>query len=160
MIISLAVLLIPIALLLTFYRVVLSGDAPVEVDPGSTIEQAQAAKAFPVAVAEGLGDDWHVTSATWRKTADGSTLRLGYVAPDDDSVLVIQSSTPPEKLLPVELTKQAEPQGTVRVGQAAWRSYLSRPNETALVLTDQSRTIIVLGNADEKHLEAMAAALV
>src|SRR4051812_2017541 len=37
MTLSLVVLLVPIALLLIFYRVVLSGDAPVTVDPAPTI---------------------------------------------------------------------------------------------------------------------------
>ncbi|GLY95668.1 hypothetical protein Acsp02_29230 [Actinoplanes sp. NBRC 103695] len=160
MVISLLVLLIPIALLLTFYRVVLSGDAPITVDPAATIQEAQAAAAFPIAVPGDLGDDWHTTSATWRKTVDGSTLRLGYVAPDDDSALVIESNVPPEQLLPAELGKEAKPRGTVRAGEAAWRSYLARPGELALVLNDQQRTIIVVGTAAPEHLQTLAAALV
>src|SRR3954466_6413249 len=40
MALSLFVLLVPIALLLTFYRVVLSGDAPVNVDPTATFQEA------------------------------------------------------------------------------------------------------------------------
>ena len=159
MVVSLLVLLIPIALLLTFYRVVLNGDAPVTVDPAPTIQEAQAAAVFPVAVPGDLGADWHTTSATWRKTAEGSTLRLGYVAPDDDSALVIESNIPPEELLPAELGKGAKPRSTVRAGEAAWRSYLARPGELALVLNDQTRTIIVIGTAAPEHLEALAAAL-
>ncbi|MFG1602988.1 DUF4245 domain-containing protein [Actinoplanes sp. NPDC049265] len=159
MVISLLVLLIPIALLLVFYRVVLDGDAPATVDPSDAIQQARAAAVFPVEEPRGLGDDWHTTSANWAKTADGATLRLGYVAPDDDSALVVQSSIAPDKLLRTELGDKAEPRGTVRAGNAAWRSYLARPGETALVLSDQTHTVIVTGNTDPKHLTALAAAL-
>jgi hypothetical protein len=158
MALSLLVLLVPIALLLVFYRVVLSGDAPVTIDAAPTIQEAQAA-AFPVAVPDGLNDNWHVTSATFKKAPEGATLRLGYVAPDDDAALLIESNVPAAQLLPVELSKQAKPRGTFRDGEAAWRRYLSRPGETALVLTDQSRTIIILGNTDEKNLQALAAAV-
>ncbi|MEV6487342.1 DUF4245 domain-containing protein [Actinoplanes sp. NPDC051633] len=156
---SLIVLLVPIALLLAFYRVVLSGEAPVTVDAAPAIQQAQSAGAFPVAVPEGLSDDWHVTSANFKRAPEGASLRLGYVAPDDDAVLLIESSVPAAQLLPAELGKEAKPRGTFRDGEAAWRSYLARPGETALVLTDQTRTIIVLGNSDEKNLQALAAAV-
>ena len=159
MALSLAILLVPIALLLVFYRVVLSGDAPVTIDAAPTIQEARAAGAFPVAVPEGLSDDWHVTSASFKKAPEGATLRLGYVAPDDDAALLIESNVPAAQLLPAELSKEAKPRGTFRDGEVAWRTYLSRPGETALVLTDQSRTIIVLGNTDEKNLQALAAAV-
>jgi hypothetical protein len=159
MALSLLVLLVPIALLLTFYRVVLSGDEPVTVDAGPAIQQAQAAAAFPVAVPTGLSDDWHVTSASFQRATEGATLRLGYVAPDDDAALVIESSIPPDQLLPAELTKQAKPRGTFRDGEVAWRGYLTRPGETALVLTEPGRTIVVLGSTDEKHLRTLATAV-
>src|SRR5215212_11607591 len=56
MALSLAVLLVPIALLLVFYRVVLSGDAPVNVDPAPAFQEARAAAAFTVLEPQGLGD--------------------------------------------------------------------------------------------------------
>src|SRR4051812_46327274 len=43
MFMSLAVLLVPIALLLILYRTLLSGDAPITVDPNPTIQEAQQA---------------------------------------------------------------------------------------------------------------------
>jgi hypothetical protein len=159
MAVSLVVLLVPIALLLTFYRVVLSGDAPVTVDPASAIQEARSAGDFPVLVPQGLGDDWHVTAATFRRTADGATLRLGYVAPDDDSALLVQSSTPAATLLPAELGKDAKPIASFRAGNGAWRTYQTRPDENALVLAEPGRTVVVVGNADEEHLEKLASSL-
>ena len=156
---SLLVLLVPIALLLAFYRLVLGGDSPIAVDPQPALQQARAAAVFPVLVPTGLGDDWHVTSASWRSEPEGGTLRLGYVAPDDDSALLVQSSVAPEQLLPEQLGEQAEPRGTFRDGERAWRAYDARPGEIGLVLTEQGRTVILLGTTDEENLEELAASL-
>jgi hypothetical protein len=156
---SLAVLLVPIALVLIFYRVVLGGDTPVSVDPGPAIREAQQAAVFPVAVPGGLGEDWHVSTATFRRSADGATLRLGYVDPDKDPLQLVESSVAPETLLPVELGKSAKPSGTFRAADRAWRQYDARPGEVALVSTEQNRTIIVTGKADTKSLQALASAL-
>ncbi len=156
---SLLVLLVPIALLLTFYRVVLGGDSPVAVDPEPALREARSAAVFPVLAPVGLGDDWHVASATWRREAEGATLRLGYVAPDDDAALLIESSVPPEKLLPVQLGRNAEPRGIFRDGERAWRAYDARPGETALVLAEQGRTIIIVGTTDEENLRTLADSL-
>jgi hypothetical protein len=156
---SLAILIIPIFLLLTFYRVVLSGDAPITIDPAPAIQQAQRANAFPVLVPQGLSEDWHVSSATWAPRPEGATLRLGYVDPDDDPVQLIQSSVPPATLLPAELSKEAEQRSVFRAENGVWRLYDGRPGEQALVLSDGLRTIIVVGSTDRANLEAMAGSL-
>jgi hypothetical protein len=159
MALSLAVLLIPIALLLIFYRVVLDGDKPVSVDPGSTIEEAQSARLFPVAVPNGLHDDWHVSSATFQRQANGGTLRLGYIDPDDNGLQLIESSVPPTDLLPAELTKTAKPLDTYRTDARLWRLYDGRPGEQALVLGEPDRTIIVVGKTSVQNLETLASSL-
>ena len=159
MVLSLAVLLIPIALLLTFYRLVLDGDKPIAVDPTPTIQEAQQAKAFTVLLPQGLGDDWHTSSATFRRAENGATLRLGYVDPDKDPIQLVQSSVPSATLLPTELTDEAKPIGTFRADNGVWRLYSGRPGEQALVLADQSRTVLVVGKTDVDNLEALAGAL-
>ena len=55
MAISLLVLLVPIALLLAFYRGFLGGDQPSTVDPVPALESARAANAFPVSEPAGVG---------------------------------------------------------------------------------------------------------
>jgi hypothetical protein len=159
MALSLAVLIVPIALLLIFYRVVLSGDAPVAVDPAPKIQEAQQAKAFPVAVPGGLGDDWHVSSATFTRQSGGATLRLGYVDPAKHPVQLVESSVASATLLPAELTAKAAPLGNYRAANGVWRLYTGRPGEQALVLADQSRTIIVVGRTDMSNLERLASSL-
>ena len=159
MVMSLAVLLIPIALLLTFYRVVLSGDAPITVDAAPTIQEAQQAAIFPVAVPAGLSDDWHTSSATFRRQENGATLRIGYVDPDDDPIQLVESSVAAATLLPTELTTAAKPIDNFRAPNGVWRLYESRPGEKALVLAEQNRTIIVVGKTDVENLETLAASL-
>lgn len=155
---SLAVLLIPIALFALFYKFVLSGDAPVTVDPAPTIEEAQAAKVFPIAVPK-LGDDWHASSATWQKTAAGGTLRIGYVDPDDNPVQLIESNTDSQTLARTELTSAAKQTDRFATNGRTWALYTGRPGEQGLVLFDQGRTIIILGKAKATRLEALATSL-
>jgi hypothetical protein len=158
MILSLLVLLVPIALFLTFYRVVLDGDKPISVDPTSSIELA--AREFPVARPAGLGDDWHVTSANFRREDTGATLRLGYVDPDDKPILLVQSTIAPAVLVPAEVGAEGKRTGAYRTGERTWMRYTGRENETALILTEQTRTIVIIGNsADTTNLEKLAAAL-
>jgi Protein of unknown function (DUF4245) len=159
MALSLAVLLVPIALLLIFYRVVLNGDAPITVDSTPTVQEARSANAFPVAVPSGLGPDWHVTSAKFQRQPGGATLRIGYVDPDKKGLQLIESSVPPASLLPAELTSAAKPVDTYRADARLWRRYDARPGEQALVFAEPGRTMIVVGEAGARHLETLAAAL-
>jgi hypothetical protein len=155
---SLAVLLIPIALILLFYRFVLSGDTPVTVDIAPTIQEAQSAKLFPIAVPS-LGDDWHASSATWQRTAAGATLRIGYVDPDQAPVLLIESNVDSQALARTELTASAAPIDRFATGGRTWQLYPGRPGEQALVLFDPDRTIIIVGKTKAENLQALATAL-
>lgn len=157
MFLSLAVLLIPIALLLTFYRVMLDGDKPISIDPSETIQQAS--QDFTVSQPAGLGDDWHLTSANVRRTDDGTTLRLGYVDPDDDPILMVQSTVPAATLVPAEVGKEGKRIGALRTDDRTWMRYSGRPGETALILTEQERTIVIVGKTNQKSLDTLAGAL-
>jgi hypothetical protein len=158
MALSLAVLLVPIALVLIFYRYVLSGDAPVTVDAAPTIQEAQSAQVFPIAVPR-LGDDWHTSSATWQRTSAGGTLRIGYVDPDKDPIQLVESSIDVQTLVRAELTSSAALRGTFHAGARSWQRYDGRPGEQALVLFEKGRTIIIVGKTDTKNLDALASSL-
>lgn len=159
MALSLGILLLPIALLLLFYRLVLDGDKPVSVDPAPAVQQARAASGFEVLEPRGLGDDWHTITATFAKEADGATLRLGYVDPEKDPLQLIESSVPTARLLPAELGKSPQAESTFRDGGRTWQRYTARPGESALVLLEKGRTIIVVAPAGSKRLEPFAATL-
>lgn len=159
MALSLGILIVPIALLLIFYRLVLDGDKPISVDAAPTLQQARAAGVFEVVEPQGLGDDWHVQTATWKKDDQGGTLRLGYVDPDRAPIQLIESSVPTATLLPIELGAKPKAVGTFRDEARTWQRYDARPGESALLLLEKGRTIIVVGTTDTKTLETFAAAL-
>ena len=159
MALSLVVLLVPIALILGFYRLVLDGDEPIAIDPRPAIAEAQTAAIFSVAEPVGLGADWAVATATFRRTEDGATLRIGYVDPDKRPVQLVESSIASEKLIPVELGPTAAPGGTVRAGTRIWQRYDARKGESALVLLEKGRTIVVVGATEPQRLETLAASL-
>ncbi|MFC0508038.1 DUF4245 domain-containing protein [Micromonospora costi] len=159
MAISLLVLLVPIALLLAFYRGFLGGDQANAVDPAPAIEQAQAANAFPVSQPAGLGDDWRTVSARYQTVDGGANLRLGYLTPEGRGAQLVQSNLPAERLLPSELTDQAQPQGQTDLAGRNWQRYTARANEQALVLLEPGRTVIVVGDARESELRQLAGSL-
>lgn len=160
MALSLVVLLVPIALLLTFYRVVLDGDEPISVDIRPAVADARAAKAFPVLEPTGLSAEWKAVSATFRRVDGGAaTLRIGYVDPGGDPVQVVQSSVPVQTLLPAELGAGATPSGAVTVGTANWQRYDTTRDEPALIRLEPGRTVILVGTSGSEHLAELAAAL-
>jgi hypothetical protein len=158
MALSLLVLLIPIALVLAFYRLVLGGDEPIRVDPAPAVAEARASGLFPVLEPAGLPDDWRVSTATFRRTAEGAILRIGYVGPGGDPVQLVESNVPTDTLLPAELGKTG-PGGTVKAGTRTWQRYETRPNEDAIVLADKDRTVIVVGATSIENLTVLAGAL-
>jgi hypothetical protein len=156
MAISLIVLLIPVAIIVGFVWA-RGGDDPVSIDPQPTIAEAQAAKAFTVAVPTGLSADWHPISADYT-TAD-STLRIGYVTPKGGAIQLIESSAPRDGLLINELGDDVRPVGVVPVGAVEWNSYQLHNGQRAIVLPTNGRTVIILGNAGQSELGELAASL-
>ncbi|MEU4687464.1 DUF4245 domain-containing protein [Actinoplanes sp. NPDC023714] len=157
MIYSLLVLLVPIALVMVFWKVVLDGDKPLTKDPSSAIQSAS--REFTVAQPAGLSEDWHVTSATFGREEGGATLRIGYVDPDADPILVVQSTVPADTLVPAEVGDQGKRTGTFRTANRTWMTYSGRPGETAFIVTEQNRTIVLIGETKQKNMETLAAAL-
>ncbi|MEU4550926.1 DUF4245 domain-containing protein [Micromonospora violae] len=159
MAISLLVLLVPIALLLAFYRGFLGGDQPTTVDPAPAIEQARSANAFPVSQPQGLSADWTTVSARYQSVEGGANLRLGYLTPEGRGVQLLQSNVPADRLLPAELTRQGQPQGPTELAGRTWQLYTARGNQQALVLLEPTRTVIVVGDARDNELRELAGSL-
>ncbi|MEV6345800.1 DUF4245 family protein [Actinoplanes sp. NPDC051851] len=157
MALSLAVLMVPIVLMLAFYRVVLGGDEPMTVDPASSIDLAS--KEFSVLKPAGLGEDWRVTAANFKREDTGATLRIGYVDPDDAPVQLVESTTPAGTLVPAEMGADGERTGAYRTDARTWTIYTGRPGETALISTEGARTVLILGKTDQSYLETLASSL-
>ncbi|GIJ00906.1 hypothetical protein Sya03_02580 [Spirilliplanes yamanashiensis] len=156
---SLLVLLVPIAIVVGAQKYLFDGDKPIAVSPAQAIADARASGAFPVAEPGPLPDGWTVTSARFQRPADGATLRLGYVTPDAEPALLVQSSVPADQLLARELGDTAKAGGPVAVDAVSWQRYDSTRGEPALVLREAGRTIVVVGATDEPTLRELAAAV-
>jgi hypothetical protein len=123
MMISLAVLLVPILLAFGIYRVFFDGHDPIRVDPAAAIDDAKHAGAFPVLVPTGLDPDWTTVSATFQTIDGGKVLRFGMVSPDGDGAQVVQTDAPATDIIPAELTRDARTQGNTEIAGVAWQIY-------------------------------------
>lgn len=158
MVVSLLVILLPVALFFGVYRF-FDGGEPVVVDTQPAIADARAVGGFPVSEPSGLDPKWRPTTAKFRTVEGGATLRIGYVTPEKAGVQLVQSSVPADQLLPAELGDTAAPQGTVEVNGRNWQRYTARPRERALVLLEPQRSIVIVGDASDQELSTLAAAL-
>jgi hypothetical protein len=159
-VIALAVLLLPVAVLLGAYLVVFNGAAPIAVDPTAALQDAQHANAFTVLAPAGLPRGWTVSSAQAGPVAGGYTLRLGYLTPHHDGLELIESSQAAQVLLPAELGADAQPADLVSIAGQRWRPYpVARAGGRALVLATDQGTVLIVGTASQADLVRFAASL-
>jgi hypothetical protein len=161
MALSLGILIVPIVLVMLFWNVVLDGSEPGDFDAGPAIESARRAELFDISEPRDLGDDWHVQSATFKR--DGSettaTLRVGYAAPSSEPLQLIESNVATATLIPAELGADPQATGTHEAGGRRWQQYSARDGETALVVLEEKRTLIVIGQAGPDELKEFVAKL-
>jgi hypothetical protein len=156
MLISLVVLLIPVALIVTIFRL-RGGEDVVTVDQTGVIAQARAAGDFPVTSPVNLPSGWKPVSAVFQPaSAKSATLRLGYVSPSGAGVQLVESNEPVESVMGRELGDHIRPLGDTASG---WQRYGVRTAETALVRIETGRTVIVVGQASTAELESLTATL-
>jgi hypothetical protein len=154
-VLSLAVLLVPVFLVVWGYRL-LGHDAPPTVDATPAYDTARAAHAFTVLTPGDLPAGWRVEVAQYRS----GVLRVGLVAQSGSGAQLVETASPVDVMVPVELGVGAHPDGTVTVEGAAWQRYAGgRSGQRALVLATPGRTVLVVGSATERELEALAASL-
>lgn len=157
MIISVGVLLLVVFAFLGLYRV-LGGDR-VDFDPAPAYADAKAAGDFQALQPQGLGDGWTVVSAAYQPQDAGGVLRVGYQTPSDGAVQLIQGSLNVDVMLDKELGSGADEQGDIDINGKRWKIYSAREGETAYVLLEPGRTIIVIGDAKDEELRALAGSL-
>lgn len=157
MALSLIVLLIPVFLLVGAYRVLQGGDQPIVTDISSAVAQARSAGLVAQAP-PGLPPEWRATSARFSRESDGSILRIGYVTPSGGGLQLVRGDAPADALLARELGDATRLTGTVTVGLDAWQRYATRPGESALVRTGAGGTTVVIGQATDAELAALAGA--
>jgi hypothetical protein len=156
MVISMAVLLVPVFLLLGAYRLFFAGDAPIALDTSATWATARHSAPYPVLEPVGLPSGWAAISASY----SGATLRIGYVTPAGAGVQLVESDRTGDVLIPAELGGDARAGNLVTIGGRAWREFpVVHGGGRALVLVDQGRTVVITGTATESDERTLAAAL-
>lgn len=156
LVISLVVLLVPVFVLFGGYQLLAGRTEPLRVDQAEAIAEAEAA-GLPVVTPAGLAEDWAPVSAVFRRGGGGLTLRLGYVTPEGAGVQLVQSTIPADRLLPAELPEVAVPAGALEVAGGQWQRYQTEQGERSLVRLEPDLTTLVIGNAAEPELAALAA---
>ncbi|MDP9797742.1 hypothetical protein J2S43_006254 [Catenuloplanes nepalensis] len=159
MVLSLAAIMVPLALMVGYYQFFLDGADPIARDTAPSIQSARASGAFPVLAPAGLSEDWSPTTSSFGTVEGGKSLRIGYVSPSGGAVLLVESSVPAEVLLPAELTTSARPGEQLTIDGQQWQSYSARAAETALVLLTPDRTIVIVGTAEDAELRELADSL-
>jgi Protein of unknown function (DUF4245) len=160
MALSMGVLLVPVLVLFILYNVLYNGDHPRGVDPAGDFAAARSAARFTVLQPAAAPPGWTAVSSTFRRQSDGSVLRVGYVTASRAGLQLIESDRPVNALLPEELGQAAQPGNLTTVGQRQWRAYpVARDGAMALVLAEESGTVIIIGNVPAADLRTLAATL-
>ena len=152
---AMVVLMVPVILIVALYRF-LGHETPPTVDTSDVYETARAAHDFDVLIPTGLSAKWLVNSASYQD----KTLRMGFVSPAGGQLRLVETGPPGPTFFSDELGAGAHVDGTVDVNGVAWQRYVGgRPDDTALVLADPKRTILVVGKSSPTDLHTLASSL-
>jgi hypothetical protein len=157
LLLSLAVLLVPILLVVLAFQYLGADDEVTVVDPGPAFDQAHEA-GLAVVRPGGLPAGWQAVSAVTREESGVVTLRVGYVSSSGGFLQLVQSDRDAEPLLRRELGG-GRPLGTELIRGVSWQVYPGRDGERALVLLQPERTVLVLGRAPAAELRTLAGSL-
>ncbi len=152
MVLSLAVLLVPILLIIVVGRFFYGDTTTATVDPTLALQGAARASMQPIP-APAAPDGWKIVSAQY---ANG-VLRIGYLDPADDGVQLVQGTA--LDLVNAELGDDARPAGEVQAGGVTWSKWDARNKISALSRTAGSTTILILGSASSDQLSDLATAV-
>ncbi|WP_169313854.1 DUF4245 domain-containing protein [Stackebrandtia nassauensis] len=159
MIISLAILLVPIGLIFVGWRF-LMGDQDVNpVDFSETVGEAERA-GLPVVEPDGLSGDWVPISHSVDEEKGAVTLRIGYLTPDEAGLQLVESDAKPDAVIDAALGEESPTKtGSTEVAGREWQTYTTADGHSAFVSTDDDMTIAVVGDAASRELKEFTAAL-
>lgn len=168
MVISMAVLLVPLALIAWLFT---SNPKPeVEaVDVAPVLSVAEKESPYPILRATNLPEDWVPTRVTWAadgkqwftgQPAVGNSWQLGYLAPNGRYVAVQQRDRAVEPFVS-DITQEGRRQSEVtEMAGRSWEHWVSDDDLTrSLVWRDGDMVAVVSGNTDFDQLDAFAGSL-
>ena len=167
MVISIAVLIIPVLLIMAFFA--RPGDETVRpVDYQPVLAQARQAAPFEVLAPSGLPPTWVANRVRWAavgeswlnaEPAAANSWQLGFVNPAGIYVAIQQRDGSPMGFIS-EVTRGAKPGDRVSAGGREWVRYSSSDGRTnSLVATVGPSTAVVTGDVPFAELEAFASTL-
>ncbi|GAA3225455.1 hypothetical protein GCM10010532_057750 [Dactylosporangium siamense] len=155
MALSMLVLLVPVFLLVGFYRY-LGHEEPPTIDTTEVFGSVQRAGQFTPLKPTDLPPGWRIASATFT----GGVLRIGVTAPSDGAMQLVQSAQPAATLVPAIIGTGGTAGAPVSVGGTDWQRHDDgRPGERALIQTSAGRTVIIFGRATDSQLQRLASSL-
>lgn len=155
MALSMLVLLVPVFLLVGFYRY-LGHEDPPAVDTTEVYGSVERAGQFTPLKPTDLPQGWRIASATF---TDG-VLRIGVTAPSDGAMQLVESAQPAATLVPSIVGTGGKAGEQVSINGTDWQRHDDgRPGERALIQTTAGRTVIVVGQATDSQLQRLVTSL-
>ena len=156
MILSLAVLLVPIGLFFVAWNFLTSDSQVRVIDPSAAFQEASGS-GLAVVRPDGLGADWKPVSSAVSHEG-GVTVRVGYQTPDGNGIQLVETDADAETLLSQELPDGAQPSGTMSWEDRDWQMFETKGGN-AVVFSGENVTILVHGNTDTRTLESFISVL-
>ena len=165
---SIAVILIPLAVITVLFTR-LPKDHPVQVvDPQPVLAKARTESPYPILAPANLPNEWRATRVAWVRTGEPylngapsvrNLWRVGYLTPDDVYIAVAQGDLEPDDFISAE-TREGAVDGQSTVNGDPWERRVSSDGRTrSLVQRTDSVTTVVAGDTSYAGLEAFAATL-
>lgn len=169
MVISMSVLLVPIALIVWWFTST-PEPRPEPVDVTGTLTRALSETPYPLLLAEEPGEGWTAARVAWAKEGDpwitsepaaGNWWQVGYLSPDEVYFGVQQRDGAVGSFVSSTTRDGRAVGGTVDLAGRTWERYESSDGRTrSLVHADDEVTSIVTADTDFTQLEAFASTLV
>lgn len=168
MVLSMAVLLVPICLLVWFFTIDPKEEAP-KVDISSALAQAEKVAPYPILRAKNLPAGWTPTRVRWvndgsaqsgENLSSGAAWLVGYLGPDGYYYSVQQSDREPAEFI-AHVTRRGRPTGeTYHAIGMAWQRYESSDGRTkSLVCKEKNMVAIVSSDSGFPALDAFTTSL-
>lgn len=168
MVISLLVLIVPIALIYWFFT--MDPEPEVErLDYGPVLSVAEEESPYPVLRPVNLPEDWVPVRVAWatdgepwinNEPAEGNSWQLGFMAPNQIYVAVQQRDRAPVQFIG-RVTRDGAASGeSVTLAGRDWERWVSEDGRSrSLVWRDGELSAVVTGDTDFEQLEAFTATL-
>ena len=168
MVISMAVIFIPVLLLVWFFSSP-GEEGPQRVDVAAQLKRATVESPYPLLVAEGLGEGWTPVRAAWAKEgqpwitsepAEANSWQVGYLSPDQIYFGLQQRDGSGSAFVRAATRDGHAVGGEVDAAGRSWERYESKDGRTSsLVSKGETDTAVIAADSDFVALEAFAATL-